>query len=336
MTGSRSAFRNRAEDLGVGAVQALARVLPGSALLAIVGGLSWLAWCLVPGRRRRVESLVSRVLRLPRGDGEVARIARGAYRTVALNAVETGLVSRELRRGANLGKFVSVEGVEHMRAGLAVGPGLIVGTAHIGAWELYALVHKALFGPIWAVGRHVDNPLLQRRILESRRGHLAGILPKDGAALRIAGILRSGEHVGLLLDQNAGRKGVILDFLGLPSSHHNIAGVMAARLGTAVVPAYLLRTERPLRFRLVIEPPITANRSLPAAAAAVDITERLSRSLERQVRAHPDQWVWLHDRWHHAERLVRQADRRAAEDAREVAPSTAGTQWPAAQGTNGG
>jgi lauroyl/myristoyl acyltransferase len=111
-----------------------------------------------------------------------------------------------------------------------------------------------------------------------------------------------------------------------PASHHKVVGVLARRFGAPAVPVYLLREPGLLRFRMVIEPPIAADPALPPEDAERDVTARLSASLAAQVRAHPEQYLWLHDRWRHAERAVRLARREAGGDSRV----------PVAQGTNGG
>ena len=43
-------------------------------------------------------------------------------------------------------------------------------------------------------------------------------------------------------------------------------------------------------FDLVIEPPVPHSDPLT-------MTQALNASLEAQVRAHPEQWLWIHNRW---------------------------------------
>lgn len=325
---SRGALQNRAEWLAARAALATLAVVPDAVLRGGVAFLSWASCALAVKRRRHTLRLVRERLGLPEGAPEARRIVRGAFDTLLLNAVEPLLIERELARGRDIREFVTVEGGEHLQAAHAAGRGVIAVTGHFGSWEAFVIVMKLLFQPVWVVTRHVENPLLERDIVSRRLRWVAGRLPKEGSALRMARVLRSGGTLGLLLDQNAGRQGLVLDFLGAPASHHTVAGVLAHRCGAAVVPVYLLREPGRLRFRMLVEPELRPDPALDEEQAVRDVTERLSASLERQVRAHPGQWLWLHDRWRHA----RVEGRRAA---RQAAATGGGTGVTVAQGTNG-
>jgi len=333
MTAGRGALRDRLECLGAEAVLFPARVLPASLALLGMSGLSSAVRLVASRRRRHAGELVAQRLGLPPGGREARRIVAGSFRTLALNLFEPPLFETELARGRPLGEMVAVEGAEHMRAAQAVGPGVLCCSAHIGGWETLAMVTKEVFGPAWLVARALDNPLLEARLASRRRRWSLGTIPKDGGALPLVRALRAGEPVGILLDQNAGSQGAILDFLGAPASHHTVAGVMARRFGVPCVPIYLLREPGRLRFRMIIEPAILADpRAGDARAIELDVTRRLSESVARMVRAHPEQWLWLHDRWRHAAFALRREARRAE------SPAAAGegrTQVTTAQGTNG-
>ncbi|MBM3985382.1 MAG: lysophospholipid acyltransferase family protein [Planctomycetes bacterium] len=303
-------------------------VLPGPVLVGGMTLLSRIAYALGGSLRRRAVQLVEARLGLPAGCPEARRVVRGAYDTLLLNAVEPTLLERHIRRGRDIREFVTVEGAEHLQAAQASDRGVIVVTGHFGAWEALAIVMHQLFRPVWVITRQLNNPLLERELVERRRKWVAGRLPKEGSGLRLARVLRQGGTAGLLLDQNAGRQGAILPFLGAPASHHTVAGSMERRAGAVVVPAYLLRLKGRLRFHMLVEPPVQVDPALPAEQAILEITRRLSQSLERQVRAHPGQWMWLHDRWRHAERVLRR-------EAREGPGPPGRTQVASAEGTNG-
>jgi len=329
---SRGPLRNRLEWLAARAAFGLLSVLPDVVLRGGVACLSWLACTCGVRRRTHARLLVEQRLGLPPGSPEARRIVRGAFDTLLFNAIEPVLLEREFARGRGLAEFVRVEGAEHLHAAHAAGRGVIAVTGHFGSWETFVIVMKLLFQPVWVVTRHLENPLLEREVVARRLKWVAGRLPKEGSALRMARVLRAGGTLGLLLDQNAGQHGLVLDFLGAPASHHGVAGVLAQRCGAAVVPTYLVREPGRLRFRMIVEPAIVADPRLPEAEAVLEVTRRLSASLERQVRAHPEQWLWLHDRWRHARRAALKA---AREGAGAPEPPAGRTGVAAAQGTNG-
>jgi lauroyl/myristoyl acyltransferase len=326
MTRERSDLRDRCEDLLAAGMMAAVQRLPASFVLAGMRALAGAARVALPGRARHARELVLQRLGPGTTPAAADRIVAGAFRTLALNAVETLLVERALRRGAALDAFVSVHGGEHLRAALAAGRGALLCSAHLGAWELTPLLLARLFEPPWVVARKLDNARLERRLLAHRGRYTRGSVSKDGGAPQLVRILRAGQSIGMLIDQNAGRGGLVMDFLGAPASHHKVAGVLARRFRAPALPVYLLREPGSLRFRLLIEAPVEADPALSAEDAERDVTARLSASLAAQVRAHPKQYLWLHDRWRHAGRAERLARRAAAGDSRVRV----------AQGTNGG
>jgi len=277
-------------------------VLPASWLLAATQPLTSLALLLGRRRRRATEALLAARLGVPARSAESRRIVRGAFRNMLLNLVEPVLLERELARGRSLSDFVSVQGGEHLQAALASGRGVIVSTGHIGAWEGLAIVLHQLGKPAWIVTRTSKNARIDALLLRRRLAWARGRLPKKGSALRMARLLRAGEWFGLALDQDAGRQGLPLEFLGATASHHPVAGFMAVHARSLALPVCLLREPGRLRFRLVVEPAIEPDPALGGSLAQVDVTRRLSRALEHRVREHPEQWLWLHDRWRGARR----------------------------------
>lgn len=330
MAAPRGAIRNWGEYLLVLAVDGLAALLPPRVFLGLMRGLSRGARFIVRRRTRAASERIRTCLGLNPDDPRIDAIVRGAFETLALNAVEPMVFLRLLDKGRPPESFLaSVEGREHLERAFAGGRPVLFCSGHIGSWELIPILLSRLYAPIWGVARPLGNPLLERYLADRRLRCVRGTVPKDGGGLKVARIMRAGEPLGMLLDQNAGSGGVILDFLGLPSSHHTVAGVMTQRFGALAVPIYLLREKRELRYRLVVEPPIEADPALPAEEAALDVTVRLSRSMESRVRAHPEQWLWLHDRWRHALRVLG----RPASGGE--GPRAEHTQVRVVQGTNG-
>jgi KDO2-lipid IV(A) lauroyltransferase len=101
--------------------------------------------------------------------------------------------------------------------------------------------------------------------------------------------LRSGGMLGLLMDQHMGA-GEELQFMGRPAMTALSAADLALKYGALVVPTYAVRRPGGLDFDIIIEQPIP--HGTPQA-----MTQAINDSLDRLVRAHPDQWFWIHRRW---------------------------------------
>ncbi|MEI4262825.1 lysophospholipid acyltransferase family protein [Roseovarius sp. D0-M9] len=101
--------------------------------------------------------------------------------------------------------------------------------------------------------------------------------------------LRSGGVLAILNDLNA-HGGVPLDFFGQPALTSLVTAELALKFDAPLVPVWGIRRENGLDFDIHVEEPI-------APGDPVEMTREFNARLERQVRAHMDQWFWIHRRW---------------------------------------
>ena len=102
--------------------------------------------------------------------------------------------------------------------GLTKGRAMLIVTGHFGNWEMagYAL---GMFGfRTYAVARRIDNPHLDKFLARFRSGTGQTILDKNTDYDRIQQVLREGGAIAMLCDQDAGQRGMFVDFFGRPAS----------------------------------------------------------------------------------------------------------------------
>lgn len=192
----------------------------------------------------------------------------------------------------NLERWIRPEGYEHYENALRAGRGVLFATAHLGNWELSAYAHAWFASPMNVVVRPLDNPLLDA-FLERRRS-LSGnrILWKKDFARAILKALSANQAVGILIDQNAASdSSIFVDFFGIPASAATGFAKFAAHSGAAVIPGFALWSEAENRYVLRLYPPV------PMTGDPARDTQTLQSHLESIIRAHPDQWLWIHRRW---------------------------------------
>jgi KDO2-lipid IV(A) lauroyltransferase len=103
--------------------------------------------------------------------------------------------------------------------------------------------------------------------------------------------------VGLLIDQDIRNiPGVFVPFFGRPAWTPSGAAMLSIRMRCPMIPGFIHR--RPDGSHHVqIHPPL----EIPADGTLEDKIQELTASatavIERQIRAHPEQWVWMHRRW---------------------------------------
>jgi len=85
-------------------------------------------------------------------------------------------------------------------------------------------------------------------------------------------------------------------FFGRDAMTAPALAVLALRYDCAVVPIRMQRVKG-ARFRMISEPamalPKTGNNDADRRALMIEV----NAIVERWVREHPEQWLWLHRRW---------------------------------------
>lgn len=217
-------------------------------------------------------------------------ISNGMFRSVA--RVLVALAKFPSIRRENLDEWIRLEGCEHVESARRAGRGILFATAHLGNWELSAYAYGLVVGPMSVVVRPLDNPPLDR--LVERRRALCGnrILSKREPARPILKALAANEAVGILIDQNTSLdSGVFVDFFGIPAAAPGGFVRLAAGSGAAVIPGFALWRPGEQRYVLRFYPPV------PMTGDTVRDTQAVQSVLENVIRAHPDQWLWIHRRW---------------------------------------
>jgi len=178
------------------------------------------------------------------------------------------------------------------------GMGVLFMTAHLGGWEIGSFVHSLHGHWLNIVARKLDNPLLDRWVLQLRSLHGNKIHDKDEYARGLLGAMKRGETVGALMDTNmTPPQGVFVNYFGRAAC--TAAGIarVAMHTGAAVVPAFTIWDDAMGKYRIRFEPAIPLVCSGDPEADVVANTQNYTSAIERAVRAHPDQWLWVHRRW---------------------------------------
>jgi KDO2-lipid IV(A) lauroyltransferase len=172
-------------------------------------------------------------------------------------------------------------------------------TGHFGGWEAVGYVMAVLGFPTTAVARPLDNPYVDRYIRDVRQASGLRILDKKGAGELAEELLGGNDSVSFIADQDAGRKGLFVDFFGRPASTFKSIALLAMRHQAPVIVAYGQRLGEDFQFEVgvqrIIWPEDWAGRDDPMRW----ITQEYTRALEDRIRQAPEQYLWAHRRWKH-------------------------------------
>lgn len=199
----------------------------------------------------------------------------------------------------NINDLVVYDGFENYKRAAEQGRGVLLLTGHVGAWELCAFAQGVYGHPLSFLVRPLDNPLLDRMISHYRELSGNRTIDKNRAVKPVLETLRRGEDIGLLIDANTLRdQGVFCDFFGLPACSTTGLAVFALRTDAPVVPGFLIWDEQLKKHRLRFEPEIPLIRTGDFKEEVQINTARYTKAIEECARRYPQQWLWIHKRWH--------------------------------------
>ena len=229
-------------------------------------------------------------------DARRRRVIRGMIRQIGWMAGEFSQFPKYTRE--RIERIVVVDGFENFEAARHRGKGVLFLTGHMSAWEL-APFAQALYGhPLHFLVRPIANKRVDALINGYRCRSGNQPIEKNRSARAILKVLGDGGTVGVLADHNTDiEESVFVDFFGVPASTTSGLARIALRTAAAVVPGFLSWDEGRRRYRLRFEPALELERTGNEESDVIENTARFTRVIEDFVRAHPDQWLWIHKRW---------------------------------------
>ncbi|MDE2052875.1 MAG: LpxL/LpxP family Kdo(2)-lipid IV(A) lauroyl/palmitoleoyl acyltransferase [Gammaproteobacteria bacterium] len=193
---------------------------------------------------------------------------------------------------ARLMAMSRVEGVEHLREALARGRGAILLTAHFTPLEIGGRILAAVI-PVNVIYRPTKNEALAYVLGRCRSRNGGHAIPRDDIRAMVSA-LKSNEAVWYAPDQSYRKKGAqMVSLFGIPAATNTATSRIARMTGAAVLPYFVERLPGAAGYRAVIQPPLAG---FPSECPRTD-AERFHRLIEAQVRAVPDQYLWIHRRF---------------------------------------
>lgn len=198
----------------------------------------------------------------------------------------------------DLRALVEYDGTEHLEAAQRRGKGIIVLTMHLGGWEVLSFAHSALYEPLSFLVRPIDNPRIEDMI-ERIRGRFGNRpINKKQAARAALRHLREGGMLGILADLNAQKhEGVFVPFFGRAACMTAGVATLALRTDAAVIPISAPWNAERGRYVFHADPALEIIRTGDHERDVELNTAQYSAAIERHIRAHPEQWLWIHKKW---------------------------------------
>jgi KDO2-lipid IV(A) lauroyltransferase len=178
-----------------------------------------------------------------------------------------------------------VEGLEHYREAKQSGRGVILASAHIGNWELSALISVLAGETCHVFALPLLDPQLDA-IVNARRTVLGNQVLKDVRG--VFRVLTEGGLIALLADgKPVLGPGVPLKFLGQSITVSTAVVRLAGQTGASILPMFALWSDVEHRWVVTIHPLLTLT------GDADHDTRQLHARMEAVIRKHPGQYFWI-------------------------------------------
>lgn len=268
--------------------------LPLCLVLAIGRTLGRIAFHLDKRHRKTALENMKLAYKGSVSEDRLTSIARAVFENLAMTGLEFMRLPWLTKQRLN--GYVEFEGIENLERALEQKKGVILFTAHFGNWELMAAAYGLSGHPIDIVVRELDSPVAEAFTAWVRTASGNRLVEKNRSMRRLIKTLSNNGIAGILLDQNVARvEGVFVDFFGTLACTNKGTAMLAQMSGAAMLPTFIVR--QGMRHTIVIGERVELADTGDKHADATLNTARCTRIIEEQVRAHPEQWFWVHRRW---------------------------------------
>lgn len=248
------------------------------------------------GRKRALDNL--RASFPEKNDEWMRKTGRRSFEHIAMLAVDVIFTPRLVKKN-NWRDYSQYKNVETIKWMMQEGRPLILVTGHYSNFEIIGYL-LGLFGfESYNIARPLDNKYINDYLYGVRERVGQKIIDKKGAAEQMEKIIKKGAALGFIADQDAGRKGVFVNFFGRKASTYKSIGLLAITYDTPIVVGYSRRIDNKFYFEIAVNRIIFPEQWKEKKDPLSWVTLEYTRAIEDFIRQDPSQYWWLHRRWKH-------------------------------------
>ncbi|MBS1505435.1 MAG: lysophospholipid acyltransferase family protein [Bacteroidetes bacterium] len=272
-----------------------AGITPRKIWLRFCGVLGRVAYRFSPKPAERMIKHLTIAFGNEKSPEEIKKLSKKTFEMLGKNAGDI-IRSLTVKTLDDLNKFLVTTGIENYEKAHAKGKGVMFLTAHLGAFDLQ-ITNMALRGlKPNIIGTALGDERLNQLLVKYRNAYGAIAIERGKESVRLFKALKSGGSIAILIDQDTKVKSRFVNFFGKPAATPIGATVMALKSGCAVVPTYVYLDEN-YKQQMHILPEIPLVYTGDEEQDLIINTQNFTDFTERIVREHPEQWVWMHERW---------------------------------------
>ncbi len=270
-------------------------LMPRQMWLGFCGFLGKVAYTFSPKPRERAIIHLGLAFGRDKSPREIVELSKKMFMMLGKNAGDI-LRSLKVKTVSDLEKFLTTHGLENYEKAHAKGKGVMFLTSHLGAFDLQ-ITNMALRGlKPNIVGTALKDERLNELLWEYRNAFGAIAIERGKESVRLFKVLKSGGSIAILIDQDTKVKSRFVDFFGMKAATPIGATILALRTGAAVVPTFIyLDGNGQQQMHILPEIPLVVTGD--EETDLIVNTQNFTNFTEKIVREHPEQWVWMHERW---------------------------------------
>jgi len=258
----------------------------------------------MPARRRIALENLRRVYGNEKSERELQRIMKKSVSSFLLNVAENVWFRRVLDGPASIRRISEmIEEVDSLsdraKAIHDSTGGCIFITPHLGCYTLLPYLFAAAGIPLTIPIQELGNEYIHQRWWPLNGARSLGgeiFVPKTNSLAFLRASLRHGRSLGIMADQRTMR-GLAVEFMGATALTTPIPAMLAVNYRRPIVVGACCRRTGTHAYELMICEPIWPDPSQNKKADVVRMTRELNRAMESIIRAYPEQYLWVHNRW---------------------------------------
>ena len=248
------------------------------------------------GRKRALDNL--RASFPEKNEQWIRRTGQRSFEHIAMLAVDVIFTPRLVKKN-NWRDYSHYKNVERIKWMMQQGTPVILVTGHYSNFEIIGYI-LGLFGfESYNIARPLDNKYINNYLYGVRERVGQRIIDKKGAAAAMGKIIKKGAALGFIADQDAGKKGIFVDFFGRKASTYKSIGLLAITYDVPVVVGYSRRVDNRFYFEIAVNRIIFPQQWKDKQDPLRWVTAEYTRAIEEFIREDPSQYWWLHRRWKH-------------------------------------
>ena len=263
-------------------------IFPEKTRFKIAESLSILSYKLL--KSRRITTLINLKHVFPdKSLSELEEIAKNSYKAIGKAFVGTLWLDKYVNKKGNFivddPKMVDV---------MKNNTPLTTANMHFGNMEGLLKIAEEL--NVVTVGKTQNNPYVNKEIIKNRKCFNITLLQRSPSVGReLVKYAKQGRNIAILTDQKG--SGTNVTFFGEPTTSPTGITSIACKFDRPLFLVYCVY-QKDFSTRAFIKEIKKCEDETLAFKDKVQITtQNMIHEMEKVILAHPDQWMWMHDRW---------------------------------------